>query len=91
MLEGESIYLARDGRVLVHLEPLGAAPGRRQLGARGILEVPDDVFDPPGNELAAPVEPSGYEGQFTEEQEALLNDIKQAAWKRVRHLYGFPD
>jgi hypothetical protein len=62
------------------------------LGAlRGTGEVPDDDFAPPENELAASAETSGYEGQLTEEQEALLNDINQAVWNRVRHLFEFPD
>lgn len=92
VIEGESIYLARDGRVLVCLEPLGAAPGWHQASAlRGALEVPHEVSDPPENEVAASTETFDWEVQFTEEEEALLKDIKQAVWNRVRHLYNFPD
>ncbi len=88
-MAGERICLARNGEAVIELVPIRAEAGQRQFGAlRGELEVPQEFFDPlPDDELPA-TEARWADGiEFTEEQEALLNDIKQAIWQRVRHQY----
>ena len=86
-MAGERICLARNGEPVIELVTVHAETGQRRFGAlRGELKVPQEFFDPlPDDELPAGTETRWADGmEFTKEQEALLNDIKQAAWQRVR-------
>jgi antitoxin (DNA-binding transcriptional repressor) of toxin-antitoxin stability system len=86
-MAGERICLARNGEPVIELVPVRAETGQRRFGAlRGELKVPQEFFDLlPDDELPAGMETRWADGmEFTKEQEALLNDIKQAAWQRVR-------